>query len=44
MGDGSLEERRVWELVYVGGGYRTVRPRMMGGGGAGGVAEWDFGI
>lgn len=30
MGDGSLEERRVWELVYVGGGCRTVRPRMMG--------------
>lgn len=32
MGDGSLEERRVWELVYVGGGCRTLRPRVVVGG------------
>lgn len=44
MGDASLEERGVWELVYVGGGCRTLRPRMVGGGGAGGAAEWDSGI
>lgn len=25
MGDGSPEERGVWELVYVGGGSRAVR-------------------
>lgn len=28
MGDGSLEERGVWELVYVGVGCRTLQPRV----------------
>lgn len=29
MGDGSLEELEVWGLVYVGGGCRTLRPRVL---------------
>ena len=36
MGDGSLEERGVWELVYVGGGCRTLRPRV--------VVDWRVGL
>lgn len=36
MGDRSLEERGVWELLYVGGGCRTLRPRV--------VVVWRVGL